>query len=199
MKTEQELPLQSDPNVTDNQQTNHIMMSHFWVRLLLIATAVKSILGLIILFLLLISSIIVIAVGSYFRHSYHCPIEPNISLFLIVAGSASIEWIILSICLSFVTIVLKYIQPLKLVIFIILTALMIIITNLFLVIWLVFGSIWTFKALDTVQYDNPHMKTFCQRTLYHFTLGYLIVTYILSALQCWYRLCIVIFCSIQQE
>lgn len=196
---EQELPLQSEFGRKNNQEKNHRIMSHLWFRLLLIATAVKSILGLIILSSLLIVSIIVLSMGFYFRHSYHCPIAPDISLFLIVAGSASIEWIILSFYLSIITIFSKYIRSRRLVIFIILIAWMIIITNLFLIVWLVYGSIWTLKVFDTVQYTKPHMKTFCKQSLYQFTLGYLILTYILSALQCWYRLCIVIFCSIQQQ
>ena len=196
---EQELPLQSGLNIITKRKSNHIMMSYFWVRLLLIATTVKSILGLIILFLLLGISIIVLIIGSHFRHSRHCPIEHHISLFLIVAGSISIEWIILSIILSTITIVLNRIRSFSLVVFIILTALVIIITNLFLFAWLICGSIWTLNALDTVQYKDSHADTFCRRTLYRFTLGYLVMTYIFAALQCWYRLCIVIFCSLQEQ
>jgi hypothetical protein len=199
MKMEQELPLQSSSNRINKRESNHIMMSYLWVRLLLIATTVKSILGLIILFFLLGISISVLTVGCHFRYSRDCPIEDNISLFLIVAGSASIEWIILSIILSIITIVLNHIRSFLLVISIILTALVIIITNLFLFSWLICGSIWTLKALDTVQYKDSHVDTFCQRTLYQFTLGYLIMTYIFSALQCWYRLCVVIFCSLQNQ
>jgi hypothetical protein len=196
---EQELPLQSGSNITINRQSNHVMMSYLWIRLLLIAAAVKSILGLIILFFLLVASVSALIVGAHFRHPHDCPIEPNISLFLIIAGIASVEWIILSFILSIITIVVNQIQSIMLVILIILTALMIIITNLFLFIWVIFGSIWTLKALDMVQYTDPHMNTFCRQILYQFTLGYLVVTYILSALQCWYRLCIVIFCSIQEQ
>jgi hypothetical protein len=199
MKVEHELPLQSRLNERMNRRSNHMMMSYLWVRLLLIAAAVKSILGLIILFLLLGVSICVLIIGFHFRHSYHCPIEHKISLFLIVAGSVSVEWIILSIILSIITIVLKRIRSFMLVVFIILTALMIIITNIFLFMWVIFGSMWTLKALNTVQYVTPHENTFCHRTLYRFTLGYLVMTYILSALQCWYRLCIVIFCSLQEQ
>jgi len=195
----EELPLQSSSNITNNRQSNHIMISYHWVRLLLIATAVKSILGLIILFLLLVGSIVVLIMGSYFRHSNHCPIEPNISRFLIIAGSASIEWIILSIFLSIITIILKHIRSLMLVLLIILIALIIIITNAFLLVWVIFGSIWTLKASETVQYTNSHLNTFCRQTLYQFTLGYLFVTYTLSVLQCWYRLCIIIFSSIQKR
>ena len=196
---EQELPLHSSYNKRINRESNHIMMSSLWVRLLLIATAVKSILGLIILFLMLVVSTIVLFIGSYFRHSHHCPIEHNISLFLVVSGAVSIEWIILSIILSIITIVFKHIRSFLLIVFIILTALIILITNIFLFIWIIFGSIWTLKALNTVQYTNPYDDTFCRPTLYRVSLGYLIMTYIFSALQCWYRLCIVIFCSIQEQ
>jgi len=199
MEIEQELPLQPNLNVTNNQQSSHIIMSHILVRLLLIATAVKSILGLIILFLLLVISISVFIIGFYHRHSSYCPIEPKISTFLIIAGSLSVEWIILSIILSTITIVRKHIQSLILISFIILIAVIIIMTNLFLVIWVIFGSIWTLKASETVQYTNSHLNTFCRQTLYQFTLGYLFVTYTLSVLQCWYRLCIIIFSSIQKR
>ncbi len=196
---EQELALQPNSNTTFNRQLHHVLISHLWVRLLLIATAVKSVLGLIILFFLLVVSVSVLIVGSHFRYSRHCPMEPNVSLFLIVAGSVSTEWILLSFILSIITIIVKHIRSSILVGFIILTGLMIIIINLFLVIWVILGIIWTLKALNTVQYTNPHVNTFCQQTLYQFTLGYAVMTYILSALQCWYRLCIVIFCPIQEQ
>jgi hypothetical protein len=199
MEIEQESPLQSNSNVTYNQHSNHRIMSHLSVRLLLIASTVKSILGLIILFLLFVISTGVFFIGFYYRHSSNCPIEPRISCFLMITGSLSIEWIILSLILSTITIVRKHIQSLILISFIILTALIIIITNLFLTIWAVFGSIWTLKALEKAQYTDSHLNTFCRRTLYQFTLGYLVVTYILSALQCWYRLCIIIFCSMQKQ
>jgi len=192
---EQEVPLQSSSDILKSRESNHVMMSYLWIRLLLIATAVKSILGLILLFILLGVFVSVLIIGFHFRHPRHCPIEHNISLFLIVSGCVSVVWIILSIILSIITIVLNHIRSLILVIFIVLTALMIIISHFFLFIWVVIGSIWMLKVLDMVQYTNPHISTFCQQTLYQFTLGYLIMTYVLFALQCWYRLFIVIFCS----
>ncbi|CAF0925476.1 unnamed protein product [Adineta steineri] len=194
---EQELPLQSDSNTKTNRETNHVMLSHPWIRLLLIGTTVKSILGLIILFLLLIVSIVVLAVGCLFRQSQHCLIEPRLSLFLIIAGIGSIEWIILSIILSTITIVLPYIRSFFLAVFIIFIASIILIINLFLFVWVICGSVWTLQVLDTVQYKTPDKNTYCQRTLHHFTLGYLILTYVLTALQCWYRLCTIVFCSVK--
>jgi hypothetical protein len=196
---EEEVSLQSGVNITVSGKSNRIMVSNRWVRLLLIATAVKSILGLIVLLLLLGVSLSVMIIGFRFRQVHHCPIEENISLFLIVAGSVSVEWIILSIILSIITMVLRHIQSLILVVFIVLTALIIIITHLFLFIWVITGSMWTLKALNMVQYTNPYVETFCEQILYQFTLGYLVMIYVLFALQCWYRLFIVIFCSIEEQ
>ncbi|CAF0823681.1 unnamed protein product [Adineta ricciae] len=196
---EQEVPLQANPNAIIKEKSNHKVMSQLWFRVLLVATTVKSILGLIILFGLLGLSICVFLVGFHFRQSRHCPIESKISLFLIIAGSGSIEWIVLSIILSTITIVLKHIRSFILVWFIILLALLILITNIILFGWVICGSVWTLKVFDSVQYTNRSMNTFCQQTLYHFSLGYLVMTYVLTALQCWYRLCILIFCSVQEQ
>ncbi|UJR23503.1 hypothetical protein I4U23_026501 [Adineta vaga] len=196
---EQELSLQSHSKIIISEKSNHIIMSHLWIRLLLIATTVKSILGLLILFLLLGLSLSILIIGLHFRQSRHCPIDSRISLFLILAGIASIEWIVLSIILSIITIVLKHIRSIILVVFIILLASIIFITNIILFVWIICGSVWTLKVFDHVQYTNPSVNTFCQQTLYQFSLGYLFVSYILTALQCWYRLCIVIFCSVQEQ
>lgn len=196
---EQILPLKQDSSDVNNEQSNHIILSSRWIRLLLIAAAVKSILGLIILFLLFLISLIVFIIALHFRHSTSCPIEPKISLFLIVASVVSTQWLILSAILSTITIIQKDFHSFVLVTFNILTAVVIIAINLFLMVWLILGGIWTLRALDSVQYINPHLPTFCELTLYRLTLGYLTFTYMLSALQCWYRLCVVIFCSIQKE
>jgi len=200
MEIDEQLPLEkSSLHIINNRQTNHFMFSCLWFRLLLIATTVKSILGLIILFILLIFSIIVLIIGSQFYHSKYCPIEPRISFFLIIAGSISIEWIIFSMILSTITIILNNIRSYKLIGFIIIIGLVITLTNFILVIWVIFGSVWTLKGLDRVQHTKPYLNTYCQQTLYICALVYLILTYILFILQCWYRFCIVIFCSIQEE
>ena len=199
MEIEQEISLQPYANDMDHQQSHHIIMSHRWIRLLLIATAVKSILGLLILFFLFLLSLIVFIIGLYFHHSHSCPIEPKISLFLMIAGVISTQWVILSTILSTITIVQKHFRSLIVITLNLIIALTIVLMNIFLIIWLIFGSLWTLTVLDRVQYSNPHLNTFCELTLYRFTLVYLIVTYILSGLQCWYRLCVVIFCAIQQQ
>ena len=195
MEMEQELPLEPSSNVTRNLYSNHRIMSHLLIRLLLVASTVKSILGLIILFLLFVLSTGVFTVGFCFRNSRHCSIEPRISSFLMIAGGLSMEWTILSLILSIIIIVRKSIQSLTLITFIILIALIIIITNIFLAIWAIFGSIWVSNALESIQYTNFDDNAYCRNILYQFTLGYLVVTYIHCALQCWYRLCNVIFCS----
>ena len=197
MEVEQESPLESNSDITRNRYSNHRVMSHILVRLLLVISTVKSILGLIILFLLFLISTGIFVVGCYFRNSRYCSIEPRISSFLMIAGGLSMEWTILSLILSTIIIVRKGIQSLTLITFIILMALIIIITNIFLAIWAIFGSIWTLQALETIEYTDSNHNTYCSRILYQFTLGYLVLTYIHSALQCWYRLCNVIFCSMR--
>lgn len=131
----------------------------------MIATTVKSILDLLILFLLLHISIAVLVIGAYFQHANHCPLAPNISLFLLIAGSMSIKWILLSMIFSIITITLKYIRSYRLIHFIITIGLVIIFTIIFLFIWIIVGRMWTLKVLDTVQYTNSHMNTYCQRAL----------------------------------
>lgn len=199
MEIELEIPLQKNTNNMDHQQSNHMIMSHQWIRLLLIATAVKSILGLLILFFLFLLSLIVFIVGLRFHHSYFCPVEPKISLFLMIAGVISTQWVILSAILSIITIVQTHFRSLIVISLNIAIALTIVLMNIFLIIWLIFGSLWTLTVLERVQYVNPNLDTFCDLTLFRFTLVYLIVTYILSGLQCWYRLCVMIFCAMQQQ
>lgn len=196
---EQELPLQPDASVASAAAVNHVVLSHRWIRLLLIGTTVKSILGLVILIALLVVSTSVFLVGVHFRHSHYCPMETRISLFLLVAGGLSIVWIILSLVLSIITIVRTHIRWLPLVVFIVLLASVILIINMFWFVWVICGSVWTLRVFDAVQYNDSSASSFCHRSLYQFALSYLIFTYILTALQCWYRLCIVIFCSVQER
>src|SRR5690349_6410532 len=78
--------------------------SRSWIRRVLLG-GVGSVFRLTILTILLALPITVLVIGLHYRDPRYCPIEPRISLFLIVHGSVSLGWI----ALTFVSIVLTII------------------------------------------------------------------------------------------
>ncbi|CAF3745393.1 unnamed protein product [Rotaria sp. Silwood1] len=77
-----------------------------WIALIVTAVAATSIFGLVWLIILLAVPIILLVIGTRYRDPRYCPIEPRISLFLIVSGSVALALITLNIIISVVTIFL---------------------------------------------------------------------------------------------
>jgi hypothetical protein len=62
----------------------------------------------------------------------------------------------------------------------------------FSIIWLIIGGVWTFSVHNRVihHYDTVHnfyLYTYCHPVLYKFTFIYLIVAYVLTAIQLCYQ------------
>ncbi|CAF2774949.1 unnamed protein product, partial [Rotaria sp. Silwood2] len=107
---EQKIPL----TLTSENSYNHPIhsskseTSYKWVRYIVGYVTITSIFGLIVFLIMLGIPISMLVIGIRYCRPYYCPIEPRISLFLIVAGSAFIGSIILIILLSLLTIFISY-------------------------------------------------------------------------------------------
>jgi hypothetical protein len=151
-----------------------------------------SIIGLIILSIFLALPITELVIGTRYRDPRYCPIEPRISLFLIVHGSVLISSIIFMILRIVMTIfVAAKNSTVAICLSIMLTILSYIILT-FLIIWLITGSVWTFGVHNRVihHYDtvrNFYLYTYCHPVLYKFTFTYLIISYVLIAIQCCFQ------------
>jgi hypothetical protein len=201
---EQKIPLHSFSTnpLNRSRRTSGIDPSHPWVRYVVTGAAVASIFGVIILVLMLAIPISMLAVGVRYRDFLYCPIEPRISRFLIVGGSISLIWIILTIILSLITMFFAYTRSMISVICVVILSVIIIIGQIFLIIWLIVGSVWTFSIRNRVEYTINYpwnIRFYCQRTLYQFTFVYLIIIYILIALQCVCQCCANIYRSRQRK
>jgi hypothetical protein len=173
------------------------------VRCLVGGVASASIFCLIILFILLIIPITVLVVGINYHDPRYCPIEPRISLFLIVSGSVSLGWIVLTIVVTILTIMAASRRPFNSVGLVIVLSVIILIITIFSIIWLIIGSVWTFSVYMWVTYNYDTMNNFypynyCQPELYRFTFVYLILSFILVVFQCSYYCFNSIFRSLKQ-
>ena len=104
---EQKIPL--EPVFPRQHRLFEYEPTYPWVRYVVATVAVASIVGIVILVLMLAIPISMLVIGVRYRDFYYCPIEPRISTFLIVAGSVSITWIVLSIILSIMKMFFSYV------------------------------------------------------------------------------------------
>ncbi|CAF1552950.1 unnamed protein product, partial [Rotaria sordida] len=81
-----------EPFLTNSVKYKHSSeyQSHSHVGRIISGVAVASVYGLIVLGLLLAIPITLLVIGSRYRDPRYCPIEPRISLFLIVHGIVSL-------------------------------------------------------------------------------------------------------------
>ena len=157
-----------------------------WIRYVLTAAAVASVIGIVILILMLAIPIAMLAIGVQYRHFLYCPIEPRLSLFLIVGGSVSLSWIVLTIVLSVLTMFFAYKRSIISVICVGILSLLVILGQLFSIIWLIVGSVWTFRIRNRVQHiiNYPYnLPVYCDKKFYQSTFALIIVIYVLFALQ----------------
>jgi len=155
----------------------------------LITGTTASVFFLIILIILLAIPITVLVIGTRYRDPRYCPIQPRISLFLIVHGSVSIGWIVFTILTTIIAIVFAARRSLISVVLVTIISVVLFLNLIFSIIWLIIGSVWTFSVHNRViyQYDTiNHFYTYnyCNPVLYKFTFVYLIVSYVLIAIQC---------------
>jgi hypothetical protein len=166
--------------------------SQSWLRYLIGSVVSPSVFSLIVLFILLFIPITVLVVGINYRDPHHCPIEPRISVFLIVNGSVSLAWIILIIITTILTTTTTNHCPLISLTLVIVFSITIIIGTIFSIIWTIIGSVWTFNVYYWVTYyydtqTNFYPYNYCQPELYRFTFVYLILSYVFTFLQCGYH------------
>ncbi|XP_073515594.1 transmembrane protein 272-like [Phyllobates terribilis] len=98
-------------------------------------------------------SIAMVVIGSL--HINDCAIEPNIPIFLVVAGAVNL--------FLFVFLPIYFLAP-KLMYFVE------IILSFFNIAWFIAGSVWVFRIYETDPRD-------CNETLYKFAFGLLIYSY----------------------
>lgn len=201
---EQKIPLKpTSPNFSTRPNPfSKIDPSYPWIRYAVGGAAVASIFGLIILVLMLSIPISMLTIGVRYRDRFYCPIEPRISHFLIVGGSFSLVWIILTIALSLLTMFFPYTRSTISVICVGILSILIFVGEIFLIIWLIVGSVWTFGIRNRVEYiiNYPfNFRFYCHKTLYQFTFVYLIILYILITLHILSRCYLGIFRSKQNK
>ncbi|CAF4356530.1 unnamed protein product [Rotaria sp. Silwood2] len=195
---EQRIPLTltSEKAYNHRSRSSNSEISHKWIPYIITCVTVTSIFGLIILLIMLGIPISMLVIGIRYRNQYHCPIEPRLSLFLMVAGSVSIGSIILIILLSLLTIFISYKSSTMTTIIVLILSFFIFVGEIFSIIWLIIGSVWTFRIRTRVEhriYYPFNIRSYCHRTLYQFTFIYLIIIYILIGLQCCFHCCSIIF------
>ncbi|CAF1439067.1 unnamed protein product [Rotaria sordida] len=154
--------------------------------------AAASIYGLAVLIILLAVPIALLVIGSLYHDPRYCPIEPRISLFLIVSGSVILAVITLIIIISILTIFFAPLNSLKSRILPFILSIIILIGIIFSFIWLIIGSVWIFRVNKWVthEYDiinNFYTYNYCHPVLYRFTFVYLILAYIFMVITCAYQ------------
>ena len=159
---------------------------------------IGSIICLIILVILLALPITVLIIGTRYRDPRYCPIQPRISVFLMVNGGVSLGYIIFSILALILITISASRRSFAAIILIIIFGIVLALVLIFSLIWLIIGSVWTFGVRNRVihEYDrmnNFYLYTYCHPVLYKFTFAYLIVSYILIAFQCCQQYATVIF------
>jgi hypothetical protein len=189
----QEIPLHPLLDNSSKRRSLNGNASRPWFRRVLLS-GVGSAFCLIILTILLALPITVLIIGIYYHDRRYCPVEPRISLFLIVHGSVSLGWILL----TFISIILIIMATRRrsvtatipaIILYAILCLIMI-----FSFAWVIIGSIWTLSVHGRVIYEydtNYYFYPFyyCNSSLYEFTFVYLFLSYVFIAIQCCYQCC----------
>jgi len=155
-----------------------------WIRYVVGCVAVASLIGVVILALMLAIPISMIAIGARYRHFYDCPIETRISHFLIVGGSTSLVWIVLTIVVSLLTMFVAYTRSLAGIIGVLVLTVIIFCLQIFSFIWLIVGSVWTFRIRNYVQFKDSSRINYCNPVLYRGTVAILIITLLWPFIQC---------------
>jgi hypothetical protein len=159
-----------------------------WIRGVLVGTT-ASICCLIVLIILLAIPITVLVIGTRYRDPRYCPIEPRISLFLIVHGSILIGWITFTILTIIMAIIFAAGHSTISIALVVILSVLNFLILIFSIVWLIIGSVWTFSVYNRVIYEYDtinhfYLYTYCQPLLYKFTFVYLIVSWVLMAIQC---------------
>ncbi|CAF2487946.1 unnamed protein product [Rotaria sp. Silwood2] len=112
-----------------------------------------------------------------------CPIEKRIPIYLVVVSTVNLTMISLTIIGCYFH-VKKKDDNLFGFFVITLSAIIIIILQIFCFIWLILGTVWTYSILNEVQYTQTNIKTYCQGSVYRYTLISIILQYIIPIVLC---------------
>jgi hypothetical protein len=131
--------------------------------------------------LLLPFSIAILSLIFGIHYFHNCPIQPRISLFLVVQGAVGIQLIVIHI-LTIVYILritkFKYL-------FICIVAVLVFSISLFLFAWFIAGNVWIFSVTKQVQFtDQTKLNSYCNSTFFHFSFWLIIVQYIMGLYFC---------------
>ncbi|CAF0777385.1 unnamed protein product [Didymodactylos carnosus] len=181
--------------VVNNKKPKH--KANIFTRLC--AGGIGTVVSLLYLCFVLVVPVAKLTLGIIFIDQ--CPIEPNIPLYLIIAGSCGITVVLLLIISSGCALLRSFNNKEKtghfLVMFIISAA-----TGIrravavFLFVWFFVGNIWIFgvrsRGVQTERADST--PTYCHPVLYTFSFWLLIATYISAILTCCIKCCTNFFC-----
>ncbi|CAF1051073.1 unnamed protein product [Rotaria sp. Silwood1] len=112
-----------------------------------------------------------------------CPIEKRIPIYLVVVSTINLVMIILTVIGCYLHLKKKD-DNLWGFFAITISAIIIIILQIFCFIWLVLGTVWTYSILNEVQYTQGNTQTYCQASLYRYTLISIILQYIIPIVLC---------------
>ncbi|CAF1231577.1 unnamed protein product [Rotaria sordida] len=129
----------------------------------------------------LLFTLITLVMGS--SNFSSCPIEPRIPIYLVVVSTINLVMIFLTITACFLH-VKKKDDNLFGFFFITSAAISILILQLFCFIWLILGTVWTYSILNEVQYTPTNKGTYCQASIYRYTLVSIILQYIIPIILC---------------
>lgn len=155
---------------------------------------IGSLLGLIIPITIMIMAIVPLIIGVRYSDPRYCPIEPRISLFLIVHGSFGLAYSTIEILLCIIILCNKRQRSTSFTTFIVFVSIFLYFGAIFICAWLIVGSIWTFRVNNQVthKYDTLHnfyTYDYCHPVLYGFTFVYLIISYVLLSILCCTKAC----------
>ena len=129
----------------------------------------------------LIFTFIILGMGAS-NHS-SCPMEPRIPVYLIVYGCINL----ISLCFSVSASIIHKCRKDEIMCgfyFVHGSAIIIIILQLFSFIWLIIGSIWVFRIFNDVQYTQINQPTYCQGSIYQFTIVIIILHKLMTNSYC---------------
>lgn len=134
-----------------------------------------------------------------------CPVNTNIPLYMIVAGSCGLTLVLLLIVSSTCSYMRSSITARKcvhssIIFFMAFSRGFRGLLGLFLIVWFFFGNVWVFGVryrvrTEPVDMNNPNeFENYCHPSLYWFAFYLLIATYFIALFVCFIKFCFQFFC-----
>jgi len=172
-----------------NYNKSNLKRSSSNVGLIVGGFAIVSVIGIVLVSLSLAIPVTVLVIGIHYRDPRYCPVEPRISHFLIIHGSASIGCLIAGILVGLIASLFNRRDSSRAVILNFIASICTYSHASFVWVLLIIGGVWTFSVKKKVTHeydtaDNFYTYNYCHPVLYRFTFIYLIVMYVLLAIGC---------------